>query len=1190
MNEYNAKYKAMAEKQKQMEKDWRSRSPSSPVVVDADGFDNIQIDAPKHPKPERNLDFRATLNTRVDTTFKKKKSVPAPKGSIDQGWALRAKAQDAISRLALTSEPKHVKKSKSQTVALKQYIDQNASYFASNKAGPEYDSKIKKSLARYSSYRVPMLFAIVMGSGHGKSTLSRRYGVLDIDDMVTESEHEKLIDERMRIIERDGEWMLHNESWFAAVRKTMSLINVTSKTVILVHTEEAALSIGAQIIGGLNLTEKALYDNVRHREPFEQLEAKGNLMRNQMFHSHYTPLNCASRQELERNFLILMNVNGLPVAAPYKYRTKYTNPHYSKACPEWILAGRTEQGEGIHQVVEYYERGMVPKECVDYYVREFQTTSAYGFGVTMNDWGKVMAKISSAVKEPKDFDTSNLADANEIFPFGSVRERNRANMTIRRMMKVFRVWSHPDCVEIARHHVGERNVFVTSVLLAWKGLMTELPFAKFVKSLLKVNYGMWTSVMKDVHNLIRTSNFIFNEPVNEDQRQRLLYLDLLIGRTDYDLTVDMALEGRTGASPDPLHLAYDESRRAWTKTQYRKWFGEALDSAYSGMKEKPRKVNVDSFLDFYKYRRSWLTKGSLVVNNINKEQRDYVTYVMDELHDGIEEHKGMHNKASFFEMHDIIAIIDNRKHMFNVTKYMKKFEVGDKYRVLLPGSLLHYVIFSYVLYIAEKQAQVGTVRLNAPPDEEISFFDRKMSSNLHHMLYDWADFNAQHSKWEMAQVMSKLVDTIPSAPQDYAMFVQTIAEGMYNMWLMDQEGNKYELSNGLFSGWRGTTWCNSTLNYCYIHVALQCFSKLYGSNSLVYIDHGGDDVDLAMSDKNDALRFLRVMEAMQFDAKAIKQMISGKSEFFRITVTSNKAYASPTRGLASFVAGDWEGSGRATVHERVVGIMDQIGKLVRRGLDMDVARGCAIGALSHWCRVKIDEEWLDLPDEVIHGLESQGGLGVPDANGCVWKLDRDIPVLTEDGKKRIVPGYSSSEDYVHKIFEDVAKRGMQILKPEDYSKKLAEDNFTFAGSNDLANWAEVFKHQYEPMEYIKVIEPIRNQEAFEEMLTFDTSKVDFGLMKHVEQYIDMAGYLGQDGKPLSKQEIVDVIGNREVKLEAIEFGGDANYRRLVPDFWGLKITQFCKYKLNSGTWAPEVAENMFKAMCFMVKEVFGHQM
>jgi len=1188
MSEYLKKHRALEEKQKQMDKDWRQRNHPSPVVVEEDGFQNITIDAPRKVKPERDLNFTSVMNTRVNSSFKKKQSVPGPSHGVDTSWKVRAQAQ---AHFAL--RPKHhaeVKKTRSQTVAMRQYIDQNESYFASNKAGPEYEAKLKKSLARYKSREVPMLYAIVMGSGHGKSTLSRRYGVLDIDDMVTEGEHEKLIDERLRIIKRDGEWVMHNDNWFDAVQKTLSLIGVSTPTVILVHTEEAALSVGAKIIGGLNLTESALLTNVRHREPFEQLEAKGNLMRNQQFHAYYTPLECKSRSDLEKKFLLLMNANGLPVAAPYKYRTRYTNPHYSKYCPEWVLAGRTEKGEGIHSVVQLYEKGMVPKECVDYYVHEFGMLSSYGFGVTMNDWGKVMAKVAGAINEPRNFDTSDVMDANKIFPFGSVREQNRANMTIRRMIKVFDVWRHPDCVEIARHHVGERNVFVTSVLLAWKGLMMDLPFSKLIKSMLKVNYGMWTAVMKDVHNLIRTSNFIFSQPINEDQRQKLMYMDLLIGRTDYDLTLEMALEGRTGASPDPVHLAFDEARREWTKTQYRKWFGHAIDSAYAGMREKPKKVNVDSFLDFYKYRRSWLTKGSLVVNNIKRDERDYISYVMDELHDGIEEYKGLHNKASFFEMHDIISIIDNRKHMFNATKYMKKFEVGDKYRVLLPGSLMHYVIFSYVLFIAESQAQVGTVRLNAPPDEEIVFFDRKMSSNLHHMLYDWADFNAQHSKWEMAQVVDKLQYTIPSAPHDYSAFVQAIAEGMYHMYLLDADGNTHEMSNGLQSGWRGTTWCNSSLNYCYVYIALQCFYKLYGHDSLAYIDHGGDDIDMAMMNGDDALRMIRVMEAMQFDAKLIKQLMGYHAEFFRVTVTHERAYASPTRGLASFIAGDWEGTGRATVKERVVGIRDQMEKLVRRGFDQDVARGCVIGALSHWCRVKVDEEWLDLPREVIHGLESQGGLGVPDANGCVWRLDRDIPVLTESGKRKIVPGYQSSEDYVHKLVEDVAKKGMQIIRTEEYAKKVAEDNFTFPGAADLSNWTEVFKHRYEPIEYIPVIQEMRDQQTFEEMLTFDSSKVDFGLMKHVERFVDMAGYLAQDGVPMSKLDIVKVVGNNQVRLDALEFSGDANYRRLVPDFWGLKITQFCKTKLNNQTWSTEQAEDGFKCMCYMVKETFKHMM
>jgi len=90
-------------------------------------------------------------------------------------------------------------------------------------------------------------------------------------------------------------------------------------------------------------------------------------------------------------------------------------------------------------------------------------------------------------------------------------------------------------------------------------------------------------------------------------------------------------------------------------------------------------------------------------------------------------------------------------------------------------------------------------------DDAIEFFDGKMFNNICHLLYDWTNFNTAHSSYEMARVIEKLGETINGAP-DYAAFCSAIAESMYHMWLLDDDGKKHKIDYGLYSGWRGTTW------------------------------------------------------------------------------------------------------------------------------------------------------------------------------------------------------------------------------------------------------------------------------------------------------------------------------------------------------------------------------------------------
>lgn len=70
--------------------------------------------------------------------------------------------------------------------------------------------------------------------------------------------------------------------------------------------------------------------------------------------------------------------------------------------------------------------------------------------------------------------------------------------------------------------------------------------------------------------------------------------------------------------------------------------------------------------------------------------------------------------------------------------------------------------------------------------------------------------------------------------------------------------------------------------------------------------------------------------------------------------------------------------------------MDDLAIMKRRGVDRDFCDALGIGAVIHWTKVKLGDEWIPLSPEVIHGQSEQGGLGIADAYGNVWILAEDI--------------------------------------------------------------------------------------------------------------------------------------------------------------------------------------------------------
>lgn len=1065
--------------------------------------------------------------------------------------------------------------------------------FGTSKAGREYHTRMMNSMANYSKKSRNEIFGIVMPAGTGKSTLSRRYGVIDIDELISEANHNKIIQVREDCLTDKGNWAEHNKMWHEMVNNTLDLMDFQKPSIVLLHTEETAVSLGICVIGGIHPTRALQSSNVKMRDRVGQQLAFENLSDVQNCVC-YTPVICNSQSDVEKAFLQLANTHDIAVGAPAKYVGLATNIHYSSSCPQWLMRGEVPVNINLSNLVKMYHEQKIPKECVDYYVKQLDLPSAYGFGVSENDWCQFYAEVSGSRAAEGKLDTSEVKEANRIFDFANMREQNRANVTIRRLIKGMDIWSHPDAVDIAKHHIGSRNVFVTSILCHWMGIMRDMPIGRKLIELYKVEERSWSRVCKILHNMIRTSDWLFQTPIEESTRQNLMYMDLLIGRPAYTLTTEMGLENRQRKDHMPDHVAYDPASRCWTKAKYLELFEVGLEEAMSRIKTEARPVDISSFRQWWSDRRGWLTKGSLVWNTLKPEQKNYTVAILEDVETCCQlledtkvplELKNRHNKKSLFEVADLISVIHDNPDKFNITRMATKSEAGNKFRVLLPGTLLHYIVFAYVLHIAEEMPQVGSVRINAPEDEHIRYFDRKMGNMLHHLLYDWKDFNSQHSKYEMARVIEKL-NEIPGAPTDYHLFVGAIAESFYNMWLETDDGI-FELGNGLLSGWRGTSWINGWLNFIYLSIGVMVMHTLYGEDSVAYVDHGGDDVDLAFKESGDMIRMLNVMNMMKFDATKTKQMFGSRSEFFRVTVDHNGAHGSATRAMAGFIAGDFEGNNRADFKARATSVLDQVSKLQRRGLAAGICHVMVMSAMSHWCRIKDGAEWLDLPAGVIHGLREQGGLGIPTAEGMLAELAS--PIEQEDPNVTFrLPGRLASEDFVKNLSVDMYKYGLEISDRERLTQKIAEGSYDLGFESDHGRWIEYVHNPPKIVSWVKAV-------VARDIDSLEVAAFDIEVDESVEQmkglcdkYTEYAAYVTYNDQKITRPDIIRMVTRGALVGEVLDFKGDIYYRRIVPDFWALRLTRVCRTLIQQGRWSLSAAEEKFKDMCWFISTTFNH--
>jgi hypothetical protein len=1084
-----------------------------------------------------------------------------------------------------------------ELVALTKFAQQHQKFLGTNKAGENYFRDLDNSMHRYikKAEMRKNLFAICMPAGHGKSTLAKRYGLIDVDQLISEPEKDYYRAKRLAILAGKDTWSNHNNEWFARMNKTLDLLDYSRPVIIMVHHEEIAYELGAVILGAIKLDRAVFEANIIPRmdraDPSNYTFSVASYDGFRVSRYVENVFTAHSNAHLEEIVLNLINANDLPIAAPYKYNREYKNSHYANNVPEWLLRGeRTgDDNVSIKLLVDMFEAHMIPKEAVDYYVRHSYTKTSFDFGISMYEWVDELRKFPPVMNERKKFDING--DMKSIFPPRSAKEMSRANVTVRRLIQTFDIFSHWEAVEIAEHHVGAPQVFVAGLLSHWKGICQESRVAGLVRPLYAVHWKHWTKRMKEIHSLIRTSRFFMNTEIFELERQSVMYMDLLIGRAEYVINEEAEIQKRSASGTyQTQHLSYDPHLRRYTNERYKLDFRHAVRLAYSRIRTNPKKINLQSFKDFYERRRTWVTKGGLVYNKLPSMMKKFSAQLYDSVYETISIIEGRHNKLSLFEVSDLQTILKG----FSAddvarTKTMLKYETGGKERVLLPGSIAHFIIFTYILILAERQEQVGSVRLNAMADEDIRYFDRKMGFGFYHVLYDWADFNEQHSADEMAAVITELSEAM-QAPTDYHMFVEAIAEGMYNMSIQDKEGIVWKIWNGLYSGWRGTTWINTVLNFVYLMIALTNIERIYGVSCVVMVDHGGDDVDLMLSEPTMLPKILEVMDAMLFNANAWKQMIGERSEFFRNTIVEHTVYASPTRALASFVAGDWEGSGQSTVRERVVSLLDQIAKMQRRGVSKEMCNGFIMCSISHWCKIKDGDEWLNLPDVILHGHPDDGGLGIPDINNQVWRLESTVPKVEEEWFKVIVPDYRASRDYVQVVAKELEKFSIVIKQREEIAKEFARASFDIEKRMDYESWRRLLNFNTSIKYKVNIIEPLRDDVLFEQFTSFTIDENVLGKYSQANRYLELVQYMRHNNKAITRSELVNIMSEGKVQLDALDFQGDVYYRRLIPDFMAFRITYYCKEALNQSLIRWETAEKIFKTLCYMSSQIFGHHM
>ncbi|ASA47459.1 RdRp [Aedes alboannulatus toti-like virus 1] len=424
-----------------------------------------------------------------------------------------------------------------------------------------------------------------------------------------------------------------------------------------------------------------------------------------------------------------------------------------------------------------------------------------------------------------------------------------------------------------------------------------------------------------------------------------------------------------------------------------------------------------SYEEFVKNRQSWVSSGSTGGHKIIVEGR------LERV-----------NKHVLFESlrtEEMVAWLDDEPRTEAVAS--EKFEMG-KARAIYGTKPIDYTISSYVLNDIEPRLSVipGIESGLNGMDIIASVANRKataMQPRTECSMIDYADFNYQHTLQAQALVFDALADEFEriGAHPDKVRASRWTRDALLNQWCRFPLRSKPDkITQGMFSGCRGTNFLNTLLNEAYFLVAMN-WVKTYLNLSPLYLFniHQGDDVWISNESRLWAVGLFQSMQQSGFVFQASKQMFDVcRAEFLRVLYSDEGCVGYMARAIAALIIKPIQSSDVTGPAERAISLHGQICIISRRGFSPDSVGLLWRAMVPYGARVNLPRGGLTIPMSILYLHPSRGGLGlVPPGEMSDSKAAvKAVPTFEASSKalEEAVP-CNMSRDWVVLVSERVQK-------------------------------------------------------------------------------------------------------------------------------------------------------------------------
>lgn len=377
---------------------------------------------------------------------------------------------------------------------------------------------------------------VVVPMGHGKTTLAREEGWIDIDSLV----HPRILTD----VKEDFYDLLQSSTPFEeaslviakAVKPALRLLNPHENVVFMAQSFSLLEALGIECLGAVVVAPEAVLPLNSHRTEHERLLIRRNseeiLARDGV---DGQSVHFGNDIEDVRWFIYCMcEAVGIKVAKPDCYEIDQDYIHDDRF--------KTGKAQDLESVIDAYDRGLIPRETVNYQIHINGLKSYRGLGFTWNDWARVASYSEYTRGNPRDEDGDWVG-----WP-----------VTLKSLSEGVPLEQHDDVQAILASHNNEHERFVLTLILHWKMLGMHSGISQKLFPLYSVRRVHWNGVFDKIREGVLASNTLFGMLLTAEERELVLSMRLLGSGS---LTqVREALKTQGGSYPRKVPGGKDEEK------------------------------------------------------------------------------------------------------------------------------------------------------------------------------------------------------------------------------------------------------------------------------------------------------------------------------------------------------------------------------------------------------------------------------------------------------------------------------------------------------------------------------------------------------------------------------------------------------------------------------------------------------